>query len=226
MTLDEAIKARHSVRQYNDTKIDESIKNELEAYIKTINEESNLHIQFVYEENKAFDSFMAHYGKFSNVRNYLAIIGNKSDPHLEEKCGYYGEKIVLKAMQLGLSSCWVAMTYKKIKSAYVLNQSEKLVIVIALGYSTNKGVQHKSKEVSKVVSSIDNQYPDWFKKGVEYALLAPTAMNQQKFVFTLDKDIVELKTLFGPYSKIDAGIVRYHFEIGASLSNFKWKNTI
>ena len=46
---------------------------------------------------------MAHYGKFENVKNYIAIVGNKND---QEKAGYYGEKIVLKCPELGLNTCW------------------------------------------------------------------------------------------------------------------------
>ena len=45
---------------------------------------------------------MAHYGKFENVKNYIAIVGNKND---QEKAGYYGEKIVLKCPELGLNTC-------------------------------------------------------------------------------------------------------------------------
>ncbi len=63
---------------------------------------------------------MAHYGKFSGVKNYVAIIGAKSSD-LEEKCGYYGEKIVLKAQQMKLNTCWVAITYKKIKAAFQID---------------------------------------------------------------------------------------------------------
>ena len=51
-----------------------------------------------YDEPKCFGSFMAHYGKFENVKNYIAIVGSKKD---QEKAGYYGEKIVLKCQELG-----------------------------------------------------------------------------------------------------------------------------
>ncbi len=37
------------------------------------------------------------------------MIGKKG-PTLEESCGYYGERLVLLAQQLGLNTCWVAMT--------------------------------------------------------------------------------------------------------------------
>ena len=179
-----------------------------------------MHIQLIANEPKAFDGFMAHYGKFSGVTNYIAIIGKKS-ADLDEKAGYYGERLVLKAQQLGLNTCWVAMTYSKIKTAYSIAPGEKLCIVISLGYGKNQGVPHKSKSFD-AVTQVDGSVPDWFRKGIEAALLAPTAMNQQKFKFYLDGDTVSAKAGMGFYSKIDLGIVKYHFEIGAGKENFHW----
>ena len=96
MDILEIMKKRHSVRSYTDKKIDEDVKKELMEIIDECNNEGHMHIQLCTDEPKAFDSFMAHYGKFSNVKNYIAIVGKKEDK-LQEKGGYYGEKIVLKA---------------------------------------------------------------------------------------------------------------------------------
>ena len=82
-------------------------------------------------------------------------------------------------------------------------------------------VPHKSKSFD-TVTQVDGPVPDWFRKGIEAALLAPTAMNQQKFKFYLDGDTVSAKAGMGFYSKIDLGIVKYHFEIGAGKENFHW----
>ena len=220
MDLKEAMKERHSVRRYEDRPLSEEIVAELKQEISACNKESGLHIQLVKNEPKAFDGFMAHYGKFSGVRNYIAMIGKK-DAGLDEKCGYYGERLVLKAQQLGLNTCWAAMTYSKIKTAFTIDNGEKLCIVISLGYGTSQGVSHKSKSVSDVTKT-DGILPGWFKAGAEAALLAPTAMNQQKFLFTLKDGKVAAKAGFGFYTKIDLGIAKYHFEIGAGAENFKW----
>lgn len=101
---------------------------------------------------KDFDGFMAHYGKFSGVKNYIALIGKK-DALLDEKCGYYGERLVLKAQQLGLNTCWVALTYSKVKTAFVIDKGEKLCAVIAVGYGETQGVSHKSRIVSEVAKA-------------------------------------------------------------------------
>ena len=220
MTIMEAIRQRHSVRQYTDKPLGEDVIRPLEEEIAACNKESGLHIQLVKNESKAFDSFMAHYGKFSGVTNYIAMIGKKG-PDLEEACGYYGERLVLKAQQLGLNTCWVAMTYSKIRSAFSVGEGEKLCIVISLGYGKTQGVPHKSKAIEKMAKT-DGPAPDWFTSGVEAALLAPTAMNQQKFQFTLTDDKVSVRAGVGFYTKIDLGIVRYHFEAGAGKEHFTW----
>lgn len=220
MGIFEVMENRHSVRRYTDKKIDENLKKELLKVIEECNNESGLNIQLCTEEPKAFDSFMAHYGKFNNVKNYIAIVGNKSED-FQEKCGYYGEKVVLKAAELGLNTCWVALTFSKGNTVCKIKKGEKLCCVIALGYGETQGVAHKSKSIEEL-SKVDGTMPEWFKKGMEAACLAPTAMNQQKFLITLEGNEVKAKALTAFYSKLDLGIVKYHFELGAGKENFKW----
>lgn len=222
MNLMDAMKERHSVRSYNEKAIEGDVKAELLAFIEQCNKESGLHMQLITNEPQAFSGFMAHYGKFSGVKNYIAMIGKK-DNELEEKCGYYGEKVVLKAQELGLNTCWVAMTYSKVKTAFRINSGEKLCLVIAIGYGETKGIGHKTKPAEAVIKA-DGPVPEWFQKGIEAALLAPTAMNQQKFLFTLKGNSVTAKAGAGFYTKIDLGIAKYHFEAGAGRENFNWES--
>lgn len=221
MEMMQAMKERHSVRQYTDRPLDSQTIDALQAEIAYCNKQADLHIQLVTDEPKAFDSFLAHYGKFSGVKNYIALIGKKT-AKLDELCGYYGEHLVLKAQQLGLNTCWVAMSYKKIPEAFEVRKDEKLTVVIALGYGQNQGAAHKSKS-EKQVSNLTDDSPEWFRSGVEAALLAPTAMNQQKFTLTRTDNKVSAVAGLGFYAKLDLGIVKYHFELGAGKDNFDWK---
>lgn len=145
MNIMEAIRTRHSVRQYKDRPLEASVKERLAQEIDACNRESGLHIQLITDEPEAFSGFMAHYGKFSGVTDYIAMIGKKRSD-LEELCRTEGTM------------------------------------------------------------------PGWFREGVEAAQLAPTAMNQQKFCFSLKDDEVTVTTKRGFYTKMDLGIVRYHFE--------------
>jgi hypothetical protein len=210
-----AIEKRHSVRRYIDKEIDNKILTELKAEIDECNKVSGLHIQLITNEPKAFDSIIAHYGRFKGVCNYIALVGKKG-ADFDEKSGYYGERIVLKAQMLGLNTCWVAVSFSKkaVRKAVDIEQDEVLGCVIALGYGETQGVARKSKPMEKLYKT-DVQAPDWFIKGMEAAMLAPTAINQQKFLFTLSEGKVTAEATGGVYSKVDLGIVKYHFEIGS-----------
>lgn len=211
MDVVQAMKERHSVRAYTERKIEGDVRAELEKVIRECNEESGLHIKGVFDEPQGFKSMMAHYGKFRNVNNYIVLAGEK-ESNLEEKCGYYGEKIVLRAQQLGLNTCWVAMSYNKKNAKKQIEPGDKLCLVISIGYGETQGVPHKSKSIEDVVATKGNM-PDWFRKGVEAALLAPTAINQQKFVFGMKDGKPAIKISGrGFYTKVDLGIAKYHFE--------------
>ncbi len=219
----EAIKARHSVRKYVDKPIEGEIVSSLRAEMEKLNAESGLDIQLVLEEPKCFSAGLWKYGQFSGVRNYFVMAGPKGK-EAEEKIGYYGEKLVILAQALGLNTCWVGLTYKKIAGTYRLREGDVIHCVIALGYGTTPGVQHPLRPVERFYEA-SGEIPDWFKAGMEAALLAPTAVNQQKFKFILrDGNRVGTKTFFSPwgYTSIDLGIVKYHFELGAGTENFTW----
>ncbi len=220
MSMLEIIKQRHSVRRFTDKPLDSDTVRVLQKEIETCNKESGLHIQLITNEPEAFQAEKPSYGQFKGCKNYLMIIGSKGK---DTEAGYYGERIVLKAQELGINSCWVALTYKKNKAKGVVGSGEKLYLVIALGYGETSGVVHKSKSITDV-SDYKTGDPDWYKSGIEAALLAPTAVNQQKFRFERNGEKVRLKVAgMGFYTKIDLGIVRYHFEIGSGKYSEVWE---
>lgn len=227
MTLQEAIELRHSVRAYKEQPLTEDVVKVLKERIADLNQEGNLHVQLMLNEPKAFLGPFAKYGKFRGVSNYLVMAGQKADD-LDERVGYYGEQLVLLAQTLGLNTCWVGLSYTKIPGTYKLNEGEKIACYIALGYGETQGVTHKIKTIEQV-SNVSESTPSWFRKGVEAALLAPTAVNQQKFSFEYlgmkdgQHQVLAHKgfSMIG-YTQMDLGIAKYHFEIGAGKDNFKW----
>lgn len=214
MDIIELMEKRHAVRQYLPSPIEEDKRKALSELLDSCNKESGLDFQIFFDEKEAFNTFMAHYGKFSNVSNYIALVGKKDD---EEKAGYYGEKLVLKAQELGLNTCWVALTYGKGKVNVKLKEGEKVLCVIALGYGATQGVSHTSKKIEDVLS-LTGDKPSYLDLGLKAALLAPTAMNQQKFLFVISAGQTSLQVKgMGFYTKLDLGIVKYHFEAATGV---------
>ena len=227
MTLLEAIQKRHSVRKYKNQPLNAETIDILQKEIDICNRKGNLHIQLVTDEPKAFRSIL-NYGTFSGVTNYFVVAGQKDDD-LDERAGYYGEQLVLLAQQLGLNTCWAGLTYQKIAGTYTLNEGEKIVCYIALGYGETQGTERKHKPIREI-SNASDLTPKWFNKGVEAAQLAPTAVNQQKFFIEYvgikegNRHKVRAKATFSMmgYTQLDLGIVKYHFEVGAGKENFEW----
>ena len=220
MTLEEAVYARHSVRSYTGEALAKEAAFGLEEEIGKCNKEGGLSIRLVQNEPKAFKSFLAKYGKFSGVTSYIVLAGEQAED-LGERAGYYGERLVLLAQTLGLNTCWVGLTYSKVRSSYTVRKGEKLLLVIAVGHGETAGRARKSK-TREQVSRAEGTPPDWFTRGVDAALKAPTALNQQKFMFTLRGDEVTATTSPGFFVKTDLGIAKLHFELGAGKENFTW----
>jgi len=228
MTLLEAIQARHSVRYYKQQPLSDDDARALQEKIDKVNRERRLHIQLIRNEPKAFLGPFARYGKFRGVTDYLVMAGVKAED-LNERIGYYGEQLVLFAQTIGLNTCWVGLSYTKIPGTYVLNEGEVIQAYIAIGYGETQGVTHKIKRIDQV-SNVTDLTPGWFRHGVEAALLAPTAINQQKFSFEYlpaadgkPAQVVAKRhfSLVG-YTQMDLGIAKYHFEVAAGTENFQW----
>ena len=215
MDIFEAMKTRHSVRSYTDRPIEAEKAECLQQLIDEINKDTGLHFQLILNEPEGFSGAMAHYGSFSGVKNYFVLAGAKDK---DREVGYYGEKLVLAAQMLGLNTCWVALTFNKRKAHYQLNKGEKLHVVISLGYGATQGKEHKSKPVSEI-SDLNAASPEWYRKGIDAVMLAPTAVNQQKFYFSLDSDKVKSKAGRGFYTEMDLGIAQYHFDVGSGMNN-------
>ena len=213
MDVFEAVQNRHSVRSYLDTPIPEETAKKFRGAIEDVNRESGLCFALFTQELTGFA------GKLKNVRNYIAFAG--SGEKLEERIGYYGAKLMLEAQMLGLNSCWVAMSFNKgtVTKLMALQEGEKVLNALALGYGETQGIPHRTKPMKKLCRC-DGPMPDWFRKGMETVMLAPTAINQQQFLFTLADGTVSARAKLGPCSQIDLGIVKYYFEIGSGKKVF------
>ena len=220
MDLIKAMQERHSVRRYTDEPLKKLHVDLLKGEIEKINSQCGVTFLLVTNEPTAFSGKMAHYGHFSGCTDYIIAVGRKNR---DEQVGYYGERLVLFAQSIGVNSCWVALTYDKSKIKLRLTSDEKVYIVIALGYGVHQGKPHTNKPFEKLCSC-NGEMPEWFENAMNCVLLAPTAINQQKFHFELkDDNVVKAKAFLGPCSKMDLGIAKCHFVLGAGNTRFRWE---
>jgi len=224
MTIDEAVFARHSVRRYTSTPLTGEQVEELQSRIRQLNENFALHMQLVLNDDVAFSGRLAHYGSFRNVKNYIAVAGRVSvagcEASFDERAGYATANLVILAQMLGLNTCVVGLTFKKTPTIEI-DDGEKLELVIAIGNGETQGVPHPVKPVTRIAPDYDSA-PDWFKKGIDYVMFAPSALNQFKAKFTVDENgHVFAKHRFGYFSKVDLGIFKYFFELGAGKDIFR-----
>ncbi|MCL2317507.1 MAG: nitroreductase family protein [Methanomassiliicoccaceae archaeon] len=219
-----AVWRRRSVRKYNEKKIEPEKIEALKSAISSLNEESGLTIEF-FENSEAFNSFKT--VGFKGVRSVIAVKGKTSDPDLFEKCGYYGEKLLLKATALGLGTCWVAMGFSR--NGLNIKADEEIACAVPIGYGAEEIVypqgipdapHRKTISISEFLDG-KTDVPDWVKTAVKSVQFAPTARNSQKtrFRFTdgqVTADIPSSKVgIFDKLNMIDLGITKLHFELAA-----------
>ena len=136
---------------------------------------------------------------------------------VDEAIGYWGQKIVLAAQDMGLNTCWCALCSRK-KSRAVVALGKRVRLVIAVGHGKTQGIG--------ALSSVEcAKAPAWFAVAMEAAQLAPTAMNNQNFKITLlsDGKTVRIEAPQSGLNVIDEGIVRRNFEIAANEAGADWR---
>lgn len=220
MSLHEAMKERHTVRKYTDIPLSDVLENRLIERVEENNARFNLHIRLI-ENNGIVLPFLTRIFVSKGVRNFFLLSG-KDCPALEENLGYSGADLMLYAQTLGLNTWWIGGTYKRKVCEKLALQGNKVIGIIAVGYGKTEGKPHRSKKPEQV-SFYNGTEPEWFRLGVEAALLAPTAMNRQAFFIKGEGNQVSIVSKGGIYQGADLGLVKYHFSLGAGNKNFVWK---
>ena len=215
----QAMKERHTVRQFDGTPLTEAEKSTLQTRVDELNKNYDLDIALIESEKSPLSFLGKTLMSGKEVHSYFVLAGeDRTD--IDEQLGYAGSDLCLYSQINGLNTWWMAGTFNR---SYVkgLVRGKKLVSIIAVGHGKTQGVPHKSKTKDQV-SSYEGEAPEWFDKGIEAALLAPTALNKQNFTITGKGNMVTLTYKSGPMSGIDKGIIKHHFELGAGKENFEW----
>lgn len=222
----ETIRERHSVREYDGKPLSRAEFDALGAVVEEFARESGLGIQLVGDNPEVFN-VIARFGLIRGCRTHVAFVvddAKAGDVAADEAIGYWGQKIVLAAQDMGLNTCWCALCSRK-KSHAVVAPGKKIRLIIAVGHGKTQGFSRKTKSVEALSSVECAKAPAWFAAAMEAAQLAPTAMNKQNFKITLlsDGKTVRIDAPQSGLNVIDEGIVRCNFEIAANEAGADWR---
>ncbi|MDR2698977.1 MAG: nitroreductase family protein [Candidatus Methanoplasma sp.] len=218
--LYDAIWKRRSVRKYLPKDMETEKADALRGSLSSLNKASGLSMELV-EDSGSFRSITAPLLK--NVRAVVAVKGRTDDPDLFEKCGYYGEQIVLEATALGLGTCWVAGSFNKKCGSLEIGKGEEIVCTITVGHGAEEidastaapAVPHrKTRGVYDFLEGNTN-VPGWIAEAMKAVQFAPTAMNNQRTRFVYADGKLSAYTPPGKLNMIDFGITKLHFELAA-----------
>lgn len=225
----ETIRERHSVREYDGKPLTQDKFDALGAVVEECARESGLDIQLVGDNPEVFN-VIARFGLIRRCFTHVAFVvddgkaGDATRVAVDEALGYWGQKIVLAAQDMGLNTCWCALCSRK-KSHAVVASGKKVRLVIAVGHGKTQGFSRKTKSVEALSFVECVKGLAWFAEAMEAAQLAPTAMNNQNFKITLlsDGKTVRIDAPKSGLNVIDEGIVRCNFEIAANESGADWR---
>ena len=225
----ETIRERHSVREYDGKPLAQAEFDALGAVVEECAHESGLDIQLVGDNPEVFN-VIVRFGLIHGCRTHVAFVvddakaGDVTRAAVDEVIGYWGQKIVLAAQDMGLNTCWCALCSRK-KSRAVVAPGKRVRLVIAVGHGKTQGFPRKTKSIGALSSVECAKAPAWFAAAMEAAQLAPTAMNNQNFKITLlsDGKTVRIEAPQSGLNVIDEGIVRRNFEIAANEAGADWR---
>lgn len=114
MDMIQAMRARHTVRQYLDKPIPSQVVEQLEKRLEADNRQQGTAISLVTEDSSAL-GLSAKLVRAKGVRNYFIMSGDAGAGSegvggldLDYRLGYAGADLMLYAQTLGLNTWWVA----------------------------------------------------------------------------------------------------------------------
>lgn len=244
MTLQQAIDTRISRRKYIPEKLPAQAVDEIQKLIQEYNSMDGVNMQLVLNQGDAFAGLRRSYGMFSGVQHYVGLIdrlGAAGDPAVyraspdTEKMGYYGEKLVLQVVMLGIGTCWVGGTFDRKACPFRLKDGEMASCTIVLGKTAEKqsmkeklirGVTHRKTKSAEELYQASGPVPDWFINGIRAVQKAPSAVNRQPVQFSYRDGTVTaaVQTPEDVGTALDLGIAKLHFEIGAGGGSWAFGN--
>ncbi len=228
----EAIAARISRRSYLPVPLDSDQIASIEVLVAEANSAGGLALALVADRPDLFGGFRKTYGLLTGVRNFLVLAGPEDDPEAAEKCGYYGERIVLELTKRGLGTCWVGGSFDRGSIGALVSPGNRLFGVIALGPVEDRLTPrerlvrfstHLVKSTAGRFHETDGSEPDWFFEAIARVALAPSAMNRRPVCFKVERGAIGCALrIHDATAGIDLGIAKYHFSTAFPDGVWQW----
>lgn len=224
MTLLDAVSVRFSQRDFHSQPLSPAQRGQLAKAVGQCNHRSGLHIRLISCQEDPVPALSGGRGQPRGVRSYLAFAGSAADADLEEKCGYFGEELVLTAAAMGLGSCWMGVGCDGAPLLPSPAPGEKLVCAAAVGPACGAPPAGRTPRPPRDLAEAPDQVPPWFAAGIAAVRLAPSAMNRRGYRFLLrpDGSVQARLTGGGSFALVDLGVAKYHFELGAHGGTWTW----
>lgn len=209
----EAMRNRHSIRNFDHENISESHLEKIREYI---NNEKNLigpfgnkgRIEFIPVTNYVSDNGirLGTYGFIKNQKGYLVGVTRNNKYALVE-FAYTFHQLVIFLTELGIGTCWMGGTFNRnsLSQEIQLNKDEFIPCITPIGYPGQK--QRVLDKALRYVVKADNRKP-WdrlfyhtefgipllkenaglFEQAIEMVRLGPSATNKQPWRLVVSSD--------------------------------------
>ncbi|WP_245805877.1 nitroreductase family protein [Bacillus alkalicellulosilyticus] len=246
MSILETMRQRKSKRTFE---VKEITQGDLEILKELVVKESGSHgrIELIEVTNNVTDKGikLGTYGIIKNPQAYLVGISKNDTPSIVG-LGYHFQKIVLKAVEMGLGTCWMGGTFSRnsFSKEILMKDDEFIPCISPLGYPRDKkGVIDKT--MSFIAKSANRKEWDQlffentfertltksasgkFETALEMVRIGPSASNKQPWRILLSEDQTHLHFYIEHtpnYSRgfgydmqlLDMGIAKCQFELACN----------
>lgn len=239
MNIAEIIKKRKSTRTYSGEPLTDTHKNILNLYLQELQglfgEKPSLQI---IEKAGTAEKMKLDYGMIRGHHTYLLGIA-PATPEARVNYGYVVEKVVLKATELGIATCWIGVFDDEYFKEIAVDEGFAIPSIIILGYPEEKpsgidkllrfavGASRRQEwdklffdyHTGKALNPVQMQK---YSGALEMLRLAPSSGNTQPWRLFYDEEAKEFhfykKAINKKYEEtglhdIDMGIAISHFEL-------------
>ena len=238
--IEETIKKRRSVRNYEKRGMSEQQRSEIVTYMNQIENPFQVKVKFHFLETELLDKGqkLGTYGVIQGAKDYLGITVKNTDFAMEA-VGYAFEMLVLYATSLGLGTCWMGGTFNRnqFKTAMEISENDVFPIISPIGIPLEKRSLTDTL-VRKIAKS--DQRKEWqelffsasfenilskeaasdYVTALELVRIAPSASNKQPWRIVKDGELFHFFKVQGygdvfgyDIQSVDMGIAACHFEL-------------